>query len=43
MKKSTNIDPESGFAASVNYAGIEGTSLPATRTFGFNATIKFKN
>jgi hypothetical protein len=43
MKKSANIDPESGFAASVQYAGIEGTSLPAVRTFGFNATIKFKN
>jgi len=43
MKKSPNIDPESGFAASVAYAGIEGTSLPATRTFGFNATFKFKN
>jgi TonB-linked SusC/RagA family outer membrane protein len=43
MKKSGNIDPESGFAASVAYAGIEGTSLPATRTFGFNVTVKFKN
>ena len=43
MKHSPNIDPESGFAASVRYAGIEGTSLPTTRTFGLNATIKFKN
>jgi hypothetical protein len=42
MKKSDNIDPESNFATSVKYAGIEGTSLPSTRTFGFNATIKFK-
>ena len=42
MKHSPNIDPESGFAASVNYAGIEGTSLPSTRTYGINATFKFK-
>ncbi len=43
MKKSPNIDPENGFAASVNYAGIEGTSLPSTRTFGINAKFIFKN
>jgi len=43
MKHSNNIDPEAGFNASVNYAGIEGTSLPSTRTFGFNVNIKFKN
>lgn len=41
-KKSPNIDPESNFATSVKYAGIEGTSLPSTRTFGINATFKFK-
>jgi len=43
MKNSDNIDPEAGFNASLNYAGIEGTSLPPTRTFGFNVNIKFKN
>lgn len=43
MKKSDNIDPEAEFSAGVNYAGIEGTSLPSTRTFGINANIKFKN
>ncbi len=43
MKKSTNVDPESEFAASVYGLGVEGTSLPATTTFGFNATFKFKN
>lgn len=42
MKHSDNIDPEAGFASSVKYAGIEGTSLPATRTFGINANFKFK-
>lgn len=42
-KNSPNIDPESEFAASVAYAGIEGTSLPSTTTFGFNVTFKFKN
>lgn len=43
MKKSDNIDPEAEFSAGINYAGIEGTSLPTTRTFGINANIKFKN
>lgn len=42
MKKTDNIDPEAGFNASINYAGIEGTSLPSTRSFGINANIKFK-
>ncbi len=42
MKKTDNIDPEAGFSASINYAGIEGTSLPSTRSFGINANIKFK-
>ncbi len=43
MKKSPNIDPENGFSATVRYAGIEGTSLPATTTFGINAKFIFKN
>ncbi|MFT4154602.1 SusC/RagA family TonB-linked outer membrane protein [Parafilimonas sp.] len=43
MKKSGDIDPEAGFNASVSYAGIEGTSLPSTRTFGINVNFKFKN
>src|SRR3712207_2314137 len=37
MKKSDNIDPEATFGSNIRYAGIEGTSLPTTRTFGFNA------
>jgi len=41
-KKAQNIDPESNFASSVQYAGIEGTSLPSARTFGINANFKFK-
>ena len=43
MKRSDNIDPESGFSPLVSYAGIEGTSLPATRTYGFNVNFKLKN
>ncbi len=43
MKRSDNIDPESGFSSTINYAGIEGTSLPAVRTFGFNLNFKLKN
>ncbi|HTI08571.1 MAG TPA: SusC/RagA family TonB-linked outer membrane protein [Puia sp.] len=42
MKHSDNIDPEAQFASSVKYAGIEGTSLPSSRTFGINANFKFK-
>lgn len=42
MKKTDNIDPEAGFNPTINYAGIEGTSLPSTRTFGINANFKFK-
>ncbi|MCJ8209829.1 SusC/RagA family TonB-linked outer membrane protein [Mucilaginibacter sp. RS28] len=43
MKKSDNIDPESGFSNDVKYTGIEGTSLPMTRTYGFNLNFKLKN
>ncbi len=41
MKHTDNIDPEAGFSSLINYAGIEGNSLPATRTYGFNLNIKF--
>jgi len=43
MKRSDNIDPESGFSPNVAYAGIEGTSIPAVRTYGFSVNFKFKN
>jgi TonB-linked SusC/RagA family outer membrane protein len=43
MKHTDNIDPESGFSPDIRYAGIEGTSLPSTRTYGFNVNFKFKN
>lgn len=42
LKHSDNIDPEAGFSSLINYAGIEGTSLPSARSFGFNANFKFK-
>ncbi|MEP7256995.1 MAG: hypothetical protein ABI687_01370, partial [Flavitalea sp.] len=42
MKNSDNIDPEANFASNVRYSGIEGTSLPSTRSFGINANFKFK-
>jgi TonB-linked SusC/RagA family outer membrane protein len=42
MKRTDNIDPEAGFSPTINYAGIEGTSLPATRTYGLNVSVKFK-
>jgi hypothetical protein len=43
MKKADNIDPEATFGSNVRYYGIEGTSLPSTRTFGLNLALKFKN
>jgi hypothetical protein len=43
MKHSENIDPEAAFSSNVKYAGIEGTSLPSSRTFGINANFKFKS
>jgi hypothetical protein len=42
MKKSDNIDPEATFGSNVRYYGIEGTSLPSTRTYGINLNLKFK-
>ncbi|MEA5138382.1 SusC/RagA family TonB-linked outer membrane protein [Arcicella rigui] len=41
LKHTDNIDPEAGFSSLINYAGIEGNSLPITRTYGFNLNIKF--
>jgi hypothetical protein len=41
LKYTPNIDPEAGFSSLIQYAGIEGNSLPATRTYGFNLNIKF--
>lgn len=42
MKKSDNIDPESSFGSTISYLGIEGTSLPTTRSYGINLNVKFK-
>ncbi|HEY5751262.1 MAG TPA: SusC/RagA family TonB-linked outer membrane protein [Chryseolinea sp.] len=42
MRKADNIDPEASFASNVKYYGIEGTSLPSTRSYGFNLNVKFK-
>ncbi|UCS94629.1 SusC/RagA family TonB-linked outer membrane protein [Echinicola marina] len=40
MRKADNIDPEANFGSNINYIGIEGTSLPSTRSFGFNLNFK---
>ena len=42
LKHTDNIDPEAGFSTNINYAGIEGTSLPTTRSYGINVNFKFK-
>jgi len=42
MRKSKNIDPESSFSSNLRYYGIEGTGLPALRSYGFNVNFKFK-
>ncbi len=41
FKKSDNVDPEAGFSSVINYAGIEGNSLPSVRTYGLNLNVKF--
>lgn len=42
LKHTDNIDPEAGFSSLIRYAGIEGTSLPSTRSIGINVNFKFK-
>ncbi len=42
MKKSDNIDPEATFGSTIRYTGIEGTSLPTTRSYGLNLNVRFK-
>lgn len=42
LKYTKNIDPESQFSPVLAYAGIEGASLPAVRTFGVNLNLKLK-
>jgi TonB-linked SusC/RagA family outer membrane protein len=42
VRNSENIDPESQFGSTINYIGLEGTSLPSTRTYGVNLNLKFK-
>ncbi|WP_051666774.1 SusC/RagA family TonB-linked outer membrane protein [Pedobacter sp. R20-19] len=42
LKYTKNVDPESQFSPTLGYAGIEGASLPPTRTFGINFNFKFK-
>jgi TonB-linked SusC/RagA family outer membrane protein len=39
-RKTENIDPEASFGSNINYVGIEGTSLPPTRSIGFNLNFK---
>lgn len=40
-RNTENLDPEAGFSSLINYAGIEGNSLPSTRTYGLNLNVKF--
>lgn len=42
MRKADNIDPENNFGSNVNYTGIEGTSLPSTRSIGLNVNFKLQ-
>lgn len=42
MRKSKNIDPEASFSSNVKYYGIEGNSLPSTRSYGFNLNVRLK-
>lgn len=42
MRNSENVDPESQFGSTIQFLGIEGSSLPSTRTYGVNLNLKFK-
>ncbi|WP_291871281.1 SusC/RagA family TonB-linked outer membrane protein [Maribacter sp.] len=42
MRKAKNIDPENTFGSELRYLGIEGTSLPSTRSLGLNVNFKIK-
>ena len=42
LKHTDNFDPEDSFSPLPGYAGLEGNSLPQTRTFGINLNFKFK-
>lgn len=42
MKHTDNIDPENTITPLVTYAGVEGGSLPFTRTYGFSLNFKFR-
>jgi len=42
MKHTHNIDPENTISPLVAYAGVEGGSLPFTRTYGVTLNVKFK-
>ncbi|HEA21698.1 hypothetical protein LCGC14_0813200 [marine sediment metagenome] len=42
MRKAKNIDPENTFGSELRYLGIEGTSLPTTRSIGLNVNFKIK-
>jgi len=41
-RKAKNIDPENTFGSTVRRQGIEGTSLPTTRSIGLNVNFKIK-
>ncbi len=42
MRKAKNIDPENTFGSELNYLGIEGTSIPTSRSIGINVNFKIK-
>lgn len=42
LKYTKNIDPESEFSSSLAYAGIEGASFPAIRSYGININFKLQ-
>jgi TonB-linked SusC/RagA family outer membrane protein len=42
MRNAKNIDPENNFGANASYTGIEGTSLPSTRSIGLNVNFKLQ-
>jgi outer membrane receptor protein involved in Fe transport len=42
LRNTENFDPEAGFSSDIRYAGLEGSQIPSTRTYGFTLNVVFK-
>jgi TonB-linked SusC/RagA family outer membrane protein len=42
LRRTDNFDPESGFSSDLRYAGLEGSQIPTTTSYGFTLNAVFK-